>query len=85
MENYRVLSLEVAGDLSLRLRFDDGSTRIVDFSQLPPRGGVFKRFLESEYFRSVQIGPEGRSLEWPDHVDMCADALWLDGKPEAGP
>jgi hypothetical protein len=31
------------------------------------------------------VGERGRSLEWPDEIDLCADALWFAAHPEEAP
>jgi hypothetical protein len=75
------------GDWRLYLRFDDDDRPefhdVVDLSSMLAQGGVFEPLRDPKIFRSVEIGPRGRTLIWrvgkceDEVVDLCADALWL--------
>lgn len=64
LENYR-----------LRLRFADGTTGVVDLSDLVGKG-VFRQWEDYGFFRNVAIGVCGE-LRWGEDIDLCADALYL--------
>lgn len=74
-----IRGLQIVGKFKLRLRFDDGRRRTVNIEPLVKRGGVFAPLSKPKLFQSVRIGEGGRSLQWSDDLDLCADALWLQG------
>jgi hypothetical protein len=64
LENYRLF-----------LRFDDGTSGIVDLSDMAGRG-VLEAWNRDGVFQQVQITKVG-ALEWPGGIDLCPDALYL--------
>ena len=58
------------------LRYSDGVEGEVDLSGLAGCG-VFKAWLEPEFFKQVYIS-EWRSIAWSDDIEICADALYLE-------
>jgi len=80
-----ITSLSVVADLKLSLSFDDGAQGVIDLS-CEPLTGVFERWTDPAFFRQVAIGERGRTLVWPNEIDLCADSLWLEitgNPPEA--
>lgn len=71
----------VRPNYKVRLRYSDGKTVVVDFSPLIKKGGVFKALSNPKVFARVSIGDRGRFIEWPGHIDFCADALRHKGSP----
>ena len=65
-------------ELRLEIEFSDGLIGILDFAAVSARGGVFDRLRDPSYFSRVAIGESGRYIEWPEELDFCADALWLE-------
>ncbi|MBA2671806.1 MAG: DUF2442 domain-containing protein [Gemmatimonadetes bacterium] len=57
------------------LTFADGFSGRVDFNPLIARGGVYAPLAEAAFFSQLRIGEGGRTLEWPDKLNFCADAL----------
>jgi hypothetical protein len=51
---------------------------VIDFAPVAKRGGVFTKLSDPQYFAQVRITDRGRAIEWPDELDFCADALWLE-------
>jgi len=50
---FRIISFEQTGAYALRLRFDDGLSRTIDFErELPrqPTGKLYKRLLRDRYW-----------------------------------
>lgn len=80
-EMRKITRLELGNELALRLTFDDGSTRVFNMAPLVKKGGVYAPLSRAEYFMSVKVATNGRYVEWPNGLDLCADALWLDGVP----
>lgn len=58
---------------------------MIDCAPLVKKGGVYAPLAAAEYFKSVKTAPDRRYIEWPDGLDLCADALWLEGAPAREP
>ncbi|HUY34650.1 MAG TPA: DUF2442 domain-containing protein [Pirellulales bacterium] len=71
-------SVVVEPEKRLTLLYRDGGRVTVDFNEIIGRGGVFAKLADPAFFRQVLPGPRGRSIEWPEGIDFCADALWLE-------
>jgi len=71
----RVTEVESLGGFLLRLRFNDGAERILDFaSEL--WGPVFEPLrLDPHLFRQVRVDPELGTIVWPNGADMDPDVL----------
>ena len=69
-------------DYTLRLTYAGGAVMVVDFKPIIAQGGVFAQLSDPNYFSQASIGERGRFIQWPDDLDFCADALWLDGKAD---
>lgn len=73
----RIISIDSVADAHVTLRFEDGSIAEIDFEPLINSGGVYGKLADPAFFKQVAIGGRGRTLAWPDDLDFCADALWL--------
>ena len=80
-----VTSVEVLGPHRLRIDFDDGVTRDIDFTEDfdRPRGPVFEPLRDPEYFARVTVDRELGTIVWPNGADM--DPVVLHGDEEALP
>ena len=75
----KVVSLEIAGPHRLRVGFDDGLVREIDF--LPVLAGeMLAPLRNSELFKQVRIDPETHTLVWPTGADF--DPAMLHDWPE---
>lgn len=76
---YRVLSATPLGPHFLRLAFDDGLQRDIDF--LPVlRGELFGPLLDPALFAQVRVDAEVHTLVWPNGADF--DPATLHDWPE---
>jgi hypothetical protein len=57
------------------LKFDNGSSGIVDLGEYAGRG-VFRAWEAEGIFEQVSVSPVG-ALEWPGDLDLCPDSLYL--------
>jgi hypothetical protein len=72
-EMIRVTEVEPLGGYVLRLRFNDGSERIIDFED-ELYGPVFEPLkADLDLFRAVRI--EGPTIAWPNGADIDPDVL----------
>jgi len=69
---------------SVTLTWANGAITVSSFSHLAGHG-VFAAFTDPAFFAKAHVGARGRSLEWPDGIDFCADALWFEAKPADSP
>ena len=68
-EIHDIVEVEVSGECSLRLTFDDGAVREVSLEgQLD--GPVFKPLRDPELFAQVAVDPESGTVTWPTGADL---------------
>lgn len=66
---YRVVSFEIIGPYELRVRFDDGVSRDIDFRpvlKIP----LFQPLQDISVFNRVVIDHEVHTLVWPNGADF---------------
>ena len=66
---YRVVAFEQIGPYTLRIRFDDGISRSIDFEAIL-RGELFGPLRDPEEFARVTLDPEVHTLVWPSGADF---------------
>lgn len=77
---HTLTALTVEQNSKLRLSYDDGETVVVDFTSLINMGGVYTSLGDPDFFSQAKIGELGAYIEWPNGLDFCADALWMEGR-----
>ena len=65
----KVVAVEVVSDYTLRIQFDDGMERTVNFRPVLA-GEIFGPLRDLELFRRVEIDPEAHTLVWPNGADF---------------
>jgi hypothetical protein len=73
-----VIQAEYVGDYTVKLRFNDGSVKIVDLASYTTRGGVFSLLRDKEYFKKFFI--DLNTLCWPNGADIAPERLYEIGK-----
>jgi hypothetical protein len=71
----RIQRIDVVSTPVLRVAFDDGAVRDVDFSAVIARSRWFRTLAVPTTFDSVEVVNNGRALQWITGADFCADAL----------
>lgn len=66
---YQVVAVEIVSDYTLRVQFDDGMERIINFRPVLA-GELFGPLRDLELFRRVGIDPEAHTLVWPNGADF---------------
>jgi len=61
---YRITACEQVGPFSLRLRFNDGLSRVVDFEPIL-HGELFGPLRDPVIFAQVSLDPEIHTVVWP--------------------
>ena len=74
-EFLRIKSAEVVRTPVLRVLFDDGVEREIDFSPVIERSRWFRTLSIPTTFETVEVIHNGRALQWVTGADYCADAL----------
>src|SRR5688500_5643898 len=75
----RIVSVESVGGYSLRIRFDDGLERVIDFEPIL-EGEIFGPLRDPALFAQVKVDPEVNTIVWPTGADF--DPVILHGWPE---
>ncbi|HBG97898.1 MAG: DUF2442 domain-containing protein [Rhodobacteraceae bacterium] len=84
-EVLRIEKIDVLDTPKLRVVFDDGAERVVDFSDTIARSRWFRTLSVPTTFETVEVIHGGRALQWVTGADYCADALRiLADKQQAG-
>lgn len=73
----RIISAQPLSGHKLKLRFADGVKGVINLADEVGKG-VFAAWRDPHHFASVKIVHNGRALEWPGEIDLCADALYLE-------
>ena len=76
---HRVASFEQTGPYSLRIRFEDGLVRTIDFEPVL-YGEIFGRLRNPLVFAQVSVDPEVQTLVWASGADF--DPATLHDWPE---
>jgi len=69
-----VSEVQCVGGHRLRLRFDDGSSGLVDFSG-EDWVGVFAPLADPAFFAKVQLDEELGTIVWPNGADIAPETL----------
>jgi Protein of unknown function (DUF2442) len=70
----RITDVEVIGAHLLRITFHDGLVRELELDgELKSLSGVFCQLADPDFFAQVKIS--GRSICWPNDVDLDPDVL----------
>ncbi len=79
-----VTNVETLEAYRMRLRFDDGSERVVDLADVL-WGSMAEPLRDPAYFRLVRVDPELRTIVWPNGFDLDPDVLHGDYEPVPAP
>ncbi|MBL9055004.1 MAG: DUF2442 domain-containing protein [Rhodobacteraceae bacterium] len=71
----RIVRADVVRTPVLRVLFDDGVEREVDFSPVIARSKWFRTLSLPTTFEDMEVVHNGRALQWVTGADYCADAL----------
>ena len=70
----RVTSADACGDFKLRLRFNDGTAKVVDLEE-QLRGPIFEPLKDPSYFSQVILDPVCGTIVWPNGADIAPETL----------
>ena len=69
----KIISFKILDEYNIRLQFQDGDTRTIDFKPLIGKG-ISSLLLDKDYFSKASID-NGGGLEWPNGMDFCPNFL----------
>jgi len=78
----KITDVKPDGSLKIKLTYSNARSITIDLTSRVKKGGVFAPLADPSFLAQVKIGRNGRFLEWPGEIDMCADALWFEGTGE---
>jgi hypothetical protein len=73
---WRLAEAEALPGLRLRVRFNDGTSGLVELASLvhSPTAGVFAALRDENLFRQVRV--ELGAVTWPGDLDLAPDAMY---------
>jgi hypothetical protein len=74
-----VTVVEVIGDHTLRLTFEDGTVGDVAFAEHEWRG-VFEPLADQAFFAQVRVDSELGTVVWPNGADMAPEPLYAEAR-----
>jgi hypothetical protein len=66
----------------MRLLFDDGVVRDVQYVPGEARGSMVQPLDDPDYFSQVRVDFEAGTVVWPNGLDLAPEALHDDFEPE---
>ena len=69
----RITAIKYLEDYKIKVFFDDGISKVLDFEKLIEFKGVALPLKDKNYFKSVKIIRNGRGFAWENEYDCCAD------------
>jgi hypothetical protein len=71
---YRVDSFVIVAPYTLNIRFDDGTSRQIDFKPIL-QGEVYGPLRDIKLFEQVTLDQEVHTLQWPNGADFDPQTL----------
>jgi hypothetical protein len=71
---YRVVGFSIVRPYALRVKFDDGQEREIDFRPVLA-GELYGPLQDVKIFNEVEIDPEIHTLVWPNGADFDPETL----------
>src|SRR5437868_14202858 len=68
----------------MRLLFDDGVVRDVEYVPGEAHGSLLVPLEDPTYFAQVRVDGEARTVVWPNGLDLAPEVLHGDHEPEDG-
>ena len=65
----------------MRLLFDDGAVRDIQYLPEEARGSLLEPLRDPDYFARVSVDPEAGTVVWPNGLDLAPEVLHGDEEP----
>lgn len=79
-----VVGVAVVRPHVMRLLFDDGVVRDVQYAPGEASGSLLLPLDDPEYFARVRVDDEARTVVWPNGLDLAPEVLHGDQEAECG-
>lgn len=79
---HAIRGVEPEPPYTLRITYDDGMAISVELEAVIEKGGVYAPLADWDVFSQARPDSRGRAIVWPGDVDMCADALRIEGQKQ---
>ncbi len=79
-----VVGVAVVRPHVMRLLFDDGVVRDIQYVPGEAHGSLLEPLDDSAYFARVQVDAEARTVSWPNGLDLAPEVLHGDYEPDEG-
>ncbi|MBW7882526.1 MAG: DUF2442 domain-containing protein [Caldilineaceae bacterium] len=66
---YDVKAVDIVGDYTLRLTFEDETQQVIDFEPVL-LGPVYEPLRDIDQFNRVKLNPDTGTIEWPTGADF---------------
>jgi hypothetical protein len=70
----RVIEAKHVGGYSIKVKFNDGTEKLVDFTSYIGRGGIFSELKDKEYFKRFFV--DLNTVCWPNGADIAPETLY---------
>ena len=71
----RILSVELANEMNIVLKYETGEKKRFDVSAYAD-GPWYGMLKDPDYFRTVRLVPGGTGIEWPEGQDIAPHELY---------
>ena len=82
---YNAVSAEYLEDYKLKIKFADGKSGIVDFTNYIRRGGIFGKLADLENFKRFVVDQELGVITWDGEIDIAPETLYSQATQEPLP
>lgn len=77
----RVVGVAVIRPFVMRLLFDDGIVRDLEYVPSGDQGSLVAPLNDPEFFAQVTVDSEARTVVWPNGLDLAPEVLHGDFQP----
>ncbi len=77
---YKISEIESIGDLNLKIKFENGITKVYDLKPLFDKWEIFKELKNNNLFEEVKVDTGGYGISWNDDIDLSCNELYENGK-----
>ena len=77
---YKISEIESIGDLNLKIKFENGITKVYDVKPLFDKWEIFKELKNNDLFKNMKIDTGGYGIIWNDDIDLSCNELYENGK-----
>lgn len=64
------------GGYLIKITFENGKEGVADLEDYSKKGGIFRNFIDPEYFRKFRINEELGVLFWPNGEDIAPETIY---------